>query len=87
MKRYGIDTRLKWPNDIYVGKRKLAGILNGFSYLGSTISTYGLGYIAEKWQWPAVFTTLLTVCGVIIVIGLSYSIPTFIHGRIASKNK
>ena len=24
---YGIDTRLKWPNDIYVGNRKLAGIL------------------------------------------------------------
>lgn len=31
---YGIETRLKWPNDIYVGNRKLAGILVELDYSG-----------------------------------------------------
>ena len=64
---------------------KLAGILNGFCYLGSTISSYGLGFIADKWDWNAVFITLLIVCAVIIAIGLSYVIPTFIHRKLQSK--
>lgn len=51
---------------------KLAGILNGFCYLGSTISTYGLGAIADAFGWLAVFITLLAVCCVVIVIGLIY---------------
>ena len=36
-----------------------AGVLNGFCYLGSTISSYGLGAIADKWGWTAVFITLI----------------------------
>lgn len=64
---------------------KLAGILNGFCYLGSTISSYGLGFIADKWDWNAVFITLLIVCAVIIAIGLSYVIPAFIHRKLQSK--
>jgi len=36
-----------------------AGVLNGFCYFGSTISSYGLGAIADKWGWAAVFKTLI----------------------------
>ena len=51
---------------------KIAGILNGFSYLGSTISSYGLGLIAEKFDWIAVFVTLIGVSIFVIIVGLSY---------------
>lgn len=37
MKCYGIDTKLKWPNDIYVGNRKLAGILVELDYSGAFV--------------------------------------------------
>ena len=40
----------------------LAGVLNGFCYLGSTISSYGLGYIADQRGWMAVFGVLLAFC-------------------------
>ena len=36
-----------------------AGVLNGFCYLGSTISSYGLGAIADNFGWTAVFLTLI----------------------------
>lgn len=37
----------------------IAGILNGFCYVGSTVSSYGLGNIADNSGWYAVFITLL----------------------------
>ena len=51
---------------------KIAGILNGFCYLGSTISTYGLGLIAEKTSWIAVFITLIGVSVFVVTIGVIY---------------
>ena len=42
-----------------------AGVLNGFCYLGSTISSYGLGYIADMGGWLAVFYFLLFFCALI----------------------
>ncbi len=39
-----------------------AGILNGFCYLGSTISSYGLGVIADNFGWTAVFLTFVGFC-------------------------
>ncbi len=50
-----------------------AGILNGFCYLGSTISSYGLGAIADHFGWSAVFITLLAFCLVACVIWAIYS--------------
>lgn len=35
---YGIEARVKWPNDIYVGDKKIAGILIENSILGDSIS-------------------------------------------------
>lgn len=55
-----------------VNPGKIAGILNGFCYLGSTISSYGLGMIADNWGWQSVFTLLLVLCGICTVIGLLY---------------
>lgn len=53
---------------------KIAGILNGFCYLGSTLSAYGLGAIADRSGWDAVFYLLLSACGIGLLIGLLYTV-------------
>lgn len=40
---------------------KMAGILNGSAYVGSTISAYGLGAIADASGWNGVFALLLAL--------------------------
>ena len=40
---YGIETRIKWTNDIYAGDRKLEGVLIEHSYSGATLSRSLLG--------------------------------------------
>lgn len=40
---FGIEARLKWPNDIYVGNRKLAGILVELDYCGSFVEQAIIG--------------------------------------------
>lgn len=52
----------------------IAGILNGFCYLGSTISSYGLGLIADLWSWNAVFYVLLGACIAVVGIALVYGL-------------
>jgi len=41
---------------------QIAGVLNGFCYVGSTLSTYGLGLIADAHGWMAVFWMLFYAC-------------------------
>lgn len=50
----------------------VAGILNGFCYLGSTLSSYGLGVIADNFGWTSVFLVLLAVCALICVGAVVY---------------
>ena len=38
LKRYDIDAKIKWPNDILVNGRKLAGILCEADFQGSDVS-------------------------------------------------
>lgn len=38
LEHYGIEAEVKWPNDIYVGNRKITGILIENSVLGAEIS-------------------------------------------------
>ena len=52
----------------------IAGILNCFCYLGSAISSYGLGSIADGHGWVAVFFVLLSVCGLVCLCGAIYSL-------------
>ena len=51
-----------------------AGILNGFCYLGSTISSYGLGVIAENFGWIAVFWVLIAFCVAVALIWCGYTL-------------
>lgn len=50
----------------------IAGVLNGFCYIGSTISTYGLGVIADTWGWTAVFYLLLGVSALVVAVALVF---------------
>ncbi|MDE6341987.1 MAG: biotin--[acetyl-CoA-carboxylase] ligase [Muribaculaceae bacterium] len=40
---YGIDAKVKWPNDIYVADRKICGILIRHSIMGGSISYSVIG--------------------------------------------
>ena len=60
---------------------KLAGILNGFCYLGSTISSYGLGAVADAKGWTAVFTVLLIVACLVALLGVGYLVYVRLHKK------
>ena len=51
---------------------RLAGILNGFCYVGSTLSAYGLGRVADISGWNTVFMLLLAMCGLAVMICVIY---------------
>jgi OPA family glycerol-3-phosphate transporter-like MFS transporter len=63
----------------------IAGILNGCCYLGSTISSYGLGEIADNYGWITVFWVLLGVCCAVCVGAVAYLLikKIFIGGKSA----
>ena len=50
---YGIDARIKWPNDIYVGDMKICGILIENSLTGNMVerSIAGIGLNVNQMQW------------------------------------
>lgn len=50
----------------------VAGMLNGFSYLGSTLSSYGLGVIADSFGWTSVFVTLMGFCFLTVGVWFVY---------------
>lgn len=54
MADFGIDAILKWPNDIYVGKRKICGILVELSWEGDSLSEaiIGIGINVNQSQFP-----------------------------------
>lgn len=52
----------------------IAGILNGFCYLGSTVSSYGLGAVADSKGWSAVFILIFAICIASVIIGFGYSV-------------
>ena len=54
MRHYGIDVRFKWPNDIYVENRKLAGILLELDYMGNTVeqAIIGIGINVNQVSFP-----------------------------------
>ncbi len=57
-----------------VNPGRLAGILNGFCYLGSTISTWCLGAVSDAFDWMAVFYLLLAITCAMALIGGVYTV-------------
>lgn len=52
----------------------IAGVLNGFCYIGSTISSYGLGLIADSFGWNSVFYLLCGVSAFVATVGGVYTL-------------
>ena len=50
----------------------VAGVLNGFCYLGSALSTYVLAAIVDSSGWKAVFITLFVACVAVVVGNIVY---------------
>ena len=46
----------------------LAGVLNGCCYIGSTLSSYGLGAVADGYGWNAVFYLLIACSAACVMI-------------------
>ncbi len=56
-----------------VNSGRLAGVLNGFCYVGSAIATYSLAAIKTALgSWRAMFFVLLAIAGVVILVGIIY---------------
>jgi BirA family biotin operon repressor/biotin-[acetyl-CoA-carboxylase] ligase len=55
MNSVGIDASIKWPNDVWVGERKLAGILTEMSSQGQKLAAVivGIGVNVNQIEFPA----------------------------------
>lgn len=51
----------------------LAGLLNGACYIGSTLSSYGLGSFADAYGWDAVFMLLGALAALCAITAFVYS--------------
>lgn len=61
----------------------IAGVLNGFCYVGSTISAYGLGVVADNFGWTAVFWVLFGFCAIAVVAWGIYAVVARLIKRYA----
>ena len=64
---FGVDCRIKWPNDIYVNRRKICGILIENTLKGEWLeaSVIGVGININQREFPqlANATSLVRCCG------------------------
>ncbi|MGN1052714.1 MAG: MFS transporter, partial [Candidatus Scatosoma sp.] len=61
----------------------LAGVLNGCAYVGSTVSAYGLGALADKAGWNGVFILLLCISAAATLL----SFAVYLCGRRMEKRR
>ena len=66
---FPLDSRAK------LGSGFLAGLLNTFCYVGSTLTSYSLGKVSEHSGWNAVFMIMLAVCLAASAVSFLGSIP------------
>jgi OPA family glycerol-3-phosphate transporter-like MFS transporter len=53
-----------------------AGIVDGFAYLGSSIQSFSIGYIATRnWQWWPLFLTPFALIGLAIAVKIWLELP------------
>jgi OPA family glycerol-3-phosphate transporter-like MFS transporter len=64
-----------------------SGVLDGFCYLGSTLSSYGLGAIAENAGWTNAFVIMLVACLVPVIVGVTLIIIQSVKKRKKSKSE
>jgi BirA family transcriptional regulator, biotin operon repressor / biotin---[acetyl-CoA-carboxylase] ligase len=85
LKRYTGDVKIKWPNDIYIGKKKVAGILlenviKG-TKLSNTIVGIGLNINQKIFSEALPFASSLS-----LETGNDYKLPTILNELISNLN-
>ena len=63
----------------------IAGVLNGCCYVGSTISSYGLGLIVDNFGWNAVFWLLFAVCAFVCTAWCVYILCKTVKSKKSKK--
>lgn len=73
MHAYGVESVIKWPNDIYVGSRKVAGVLVELDYGGEAVESavIGVGVNVNQTEFPAMDKVPVSVS---LLTGRSYDI-------------
>jgi OPA family glycerol-3-phosphate transporter-like MFS transporter len=61
----------------------IAGVMDGFCYVGSAITAYGIGSLADKFSWHTVLYLFISVCLFTVLICAIYLLIT----KIVSKSK
>ena len=60
----------------------LSGVLNGFCYVGSTVSSYGLGAVADGYGWTGVFALFAVLSFAMALFGgVSEGVKKFLGRR------
>jgi len=52
----------------------IAGVINGFCYIGSAISSFGLGAVADSFGWVGTFAVLIGFCLVVVIVWIVFTI-------------
>ncbi len=68
-----------WKDRVNSGM--FAGIMNGCCYLGSMLSSYFLGYIADRYNFNMVFVVLILACVLVIMLSTIYLILNIINRK------
>lgn len=61
----------------------IAGVLDGFCYIGSAITAYGMGKVADNYGWNKVFYFFIAVCCVMMLLSIAY----FVVSKLIEKTK
>lgn len=75
---YGINNIITNMFPLYVRDKinsgLVAGVLDGCCYIGSTISSYGLGVIVDKFGWNVLFYFLFSICAIAFIVSFFMTI-------------
>ncbi len=63
----------------------MAGLMDGFCYIGSTISMVGLGALGDNFGWSGAFVVLVSLCLIAVVLTLVYLLISVIAKNRARK--
>ncbi len=69
----GLDVRIKWPNDLMVGRRKLAGIL---CETRGDVALVGIGVNCTQESWPPELAQ--SACSIVQASGRSVDLPSLL---------
>ncbi len=79
LSRYGIQARIKWPNDIYAGDRKISGMLVENSLSGENVRTsvIGIGLNVNQTEFPPELPNPVSMA---LLTGEKYGIESLLDG-------